>query len=744
MSNSKKRSKSVGIVLNVNTQFIEDESCCSSDKKEVPPSKIYTFSSKGKLLTESKVKGSGVTKVSLKAQLGDNVTVAVGPETKERISSLTDLKRFKPKVTRLKLIDDVLDLDFYLPPGDWLCWLLSRCVVPGNVYKDYGTGAPVQNYPIADATVEVYEVDPFWIWIPKLPDSIIDKLKDVIVDGPHPIDPPIPPGDPIRPIEPEIIDPQTISPELVKAMPYRQQPFSDGFNKIQVLSQLPEYRTLQVEARTQNNFEFRQTLLAKPKLILPFLCYYFPRLVQMQKLTEAKTDNCGKFTAVFYRGCNNTDQPDLYFKVRQQVPGKGEVMIYEKTPISCYTYWNYQCGTEITLRSTHPDAVASSGCNDLPEGNYVVFKTVGITGMHRIYGTGATGANTVNKGLKDVHDPGSPFGGGLYFSADFSPSLRDNGIRYYKLSVKGPSTGGVFVPMRHEIFRFYTDDSSGTPVFKSYSLGPDKDGFTDLYEIPDVDAPNNTPWQNGAGSKFYNSLSIGYWDSVEEQTSTERLANAGLYEIQMQLFDASGNEVDVGSGDFYYLLSTDGPVVDPVAHNNAKDFNLVKAGSGGHPSLIFELHIDNNQCIGGIQAPTIGGTPAGECCGTLEYASSAVSVAMPFVAQHPNGFGNYSFSLKRGAIPLSGLTESGQATTPPPAKQQVATAATLLSNDTIPDGGVIHPAHLPAGCVGKVCTNAAFAEHLHVNAWATNGISPINAYDAHDFRAFALMEDDES
>lgn len=738
MSSSKKRPQGESIVLNVNTQFIKSSDCCNSKDQEIPPAKVYAFSSQGKLLAQARVKGSGVTKVSLKASMNDNITVAVGPEikskSKSQINSLSDLKRFKPKVSRVRIVEPVLDLDLYLPPNNWLCWLLSRCVVPGNVYKDYGADATVQNYPIADATVEVYEVDPFYLWIPKLPDSIIDKLKDVIVHRPDPIDPPIPP---IAPVEPDF-------PPIPQPRPYRQSAASDGLNKIQSLIQLPEYKALQVAAQTQNNFEFRQTILVKPKLILPFLCYYFPRLVQMQKLTETTTDSCGKFTAVFYRGCNNTDKPDLYFKVKQQVPGKGEVTIYEKTPISCYTYWNYQCGTEVTLRSTHPDAIANSSCNDLPEGNYVVFKTVGITGMHRIYGSGAAGTNGTNKGLKDERDPGSPFGGGLYFSADFSPSLRDNGVRYYKLSVKGPSTGGVFVPMRHEMFRFYTDDSNGTPVFKSYSLGPDKDDFNDLYEIPDVEAPNSTPWQNGAGSRFYNSLSIGYWDSVEQQDDGERLSNAGMYEIQMQLFDALGNEVDIGPDDFYYLLSTDGPVTDPVAHNNAKDFNLVKTGSGSHPSLIFELHIDNNRCTAYLGAAKINGIDADECCGTLDYIAAGSTVTMPFVAQHPKGFASYTFSVKRGSIPLSGLAETGTAVLPPPNKQQSASVATLLSNDAIDDGGVIHPAHLPASCADKVCTNAAFAEHLLVNAWATNGISSINAYDAHDFRAFALMESDES
>lgn len=397
--------------------------------------------------------------------------------------------------------------------------------------------------------------------------------------------------------------------------------------------------------------------------------------------------------------------------------------------MSCYTYWNYRCGTEVTLRSTHPEAIANSRCDDMVPGNYVVFKTVGIKGMHRIYGCGAAGTNSSNKGLLNENNPGSPFGGGLYFSADFSPSLRANGIRYYKLSVKGPSTGGVFVPLSDEMFRFYSDDSSGTPVFKSHSLGPGKDGFADLYEIPDTEAPNNTPWQNGAGSMHYNSLSIGYWDTVKAEGDTGPTSNSGNYEIKMQLYDASGNEVDIGFGDFYYLLASDGSVTDPVAHNNAKDFNLVKDEPSSPPCLVFELHIDNNQCVGNIQAPNVNGVAAGECCGTLDYDENSPPVTLPYTASHPNGFANYRFNVVRGTRQVINVEEDVDYTATsdhPP----TSTVSALMSTN------------LPSGC--EECQNAAFAEHLHVNAWATNGIHQLSGYDAHDFRAFALMETDES
>jgi hypothetical protein len=728
MSNTKKAikkrvPKSKGITIKVNSQFIEEQDKCQSNNKETPPTNIYIFSSEGKLISVDKVKGSGVTEVTLNVLLNDTVTLAIGPDHPDKLYTLNELKRYKPEVQQVKINEKIIDVDFFLPPSRWLCWFLSRCVVPGHVYKDFGNEAPFEDFPIGNATVEVFEVDPFWLWIPKLPEKVIDDLRDVIIELPEPINPPIPPIDPRGLPEPKPFPPVPKPRSLAKKLN------ADGLHKIKLLKQSPEYKALQLKAKTQSNFEFRQTLLEKPKLILPFLCLYFPHLVKMQKLTEAVTDECGKFSAVFFRGCNNTDKPDLYFKVKQVVPEKGEVTIYEPKPISCYTHWNYQCGTEVTLRSTHPDAVANSNCGGFPSGRYLVFKSVGVKAMSQIFGCGAAATNSQNIGLlDDGKDPGSPFGGGLYFKADFSPSLRNLGIRYYKISVKGPGTNGIFKPLRHKIYRFYNEQSGDTLVRKSYTLGPDKDGHTDLYEIPDTQAPNHSPWVTFAGSMFQNSTSIGYWDSVESSLEEDLLDHAGKYEVQMQLYNASGEEVDIGSGHFYYLSNESGAPADPLEQNKAKDLNLLKVESGEHPSLVFQLHIDNNACAGIIGAPKLGNTPAGECCGTLDYDKNSPPVTLPFTASHPNGFATYDFKVKRSAASLGSLDMDGTATMPGNFNQ-TGDVSTLMSES------------LPDTCSEK-CQNAAFAEHLHVYAWATNGIHRISGYDAHDFRAFALMKAD--
>ena len=76
-------------------------------------------------------------------------------------------------------------------PDVWHCWLHGFCVVRGNLNKRVLIGGTYENFPVCNATVEVYEVDPIWIIIPKLPDLVLDRLRHIIVD-PRPVPIPVP------------------------------------------------------------------------------------------------------------------------------------------------------------------------------------------------------------------------------------------------------------------------------------------------------------------------------------------------------------------------------------------------------------------------------------------------------------------------------------------------------------------------------------------------------------------------
>jgi hypothetical protein len=103
------------------------------------------------------------------------------------------------------------------------------------------------------------------------------------------------------------------------------------------------------------------------------------------------TDDCGHFRGVIWRSCNNSDKPDLYFTARQRLFPAFWITIYEPTPVACHTYWNYACGTEVSLVTTHPFARVCPPCPPVvAPNNWVLFMAIGNTSVWRIHGANTT------------------------------------------------------------------------------------------------------------------------------------------------------------------------------------------------------------------------------------------------------------------------------------------------------------------------------------------------------------------
>ncbi len=62
-------------------------------------------------------------------------------------------------------------------------------MVRGNVVKKVVSGGITMDLPVCGATVEIYEVDPIYILIPKLPIEIIEHIRDFITKPPPPTPP---------------------------------------------------------------------------------------------------------------------------------------------------------------------------------------------------------------------------------------------------------------------------------------------------------------------------------------------------------------------------------------------------------------------------------------------------------------------------------------------------------------------------------------------------------------------------
>jgi hypothetical protein len=158
---------------------------------------------------------------------------------------------------------------------------------------------------------------------------------------------------------------------------------------------------------------------------------------------------------------------------------------------------------------------------------------------------------------------------------------------------------------------------------------------------------------------------------------------------------------------------------------------LAQAAELDAGGFVFNLQIDNNTCDAVIDAPSIGLTAVADDCGFLRYdPSDSTPVTIEFHATHPNNHATFSFDMVRGATDIPAADASGEVDDNP---------AGAYAGDG--NGNFAHD--FPRGDLLGSCVNAAFAEHLHVNAKATNGWSRLDQYDAADLRAFALAPEEE-
>ncbi len=624
-----------------------------------------------------------------------------------------------------------MDLRFYIFYNSLVvilggCWFRSACFVRGTLLKRIVSGGVIVNYPVCHARVEIYEVDPIWIIIPKLPDFAIDHLKDLLAGAlatvPSPIPNPVPGPDPAPFVGG--------APGL--SLPLPAQAATKPNPEVTIaLGQLGADHPLRQVAQLGSRLQFAQELVKYPEIVRPLICVFYPHFVIIEKIGETYTDDCGHFQALFFQGCNNHDTPDLYFRAYQRIFGFFDVEIYGPTPIYCNTWWNYVCGTEITLYTSSPFAIACLPCPPVigPD-NWVLFTAVGNTSLKAIYGGGAAGANSGNWGLLTS---GAPWGGILRPRLDFDNSLRASlGVKYYQLSWRAGTSGG-WKPFTAEVNRHYAHMVGADLVISPYRLGPNPTVVgpqtLQLFEIPPA-VPPLGQWtvanavldtENGELDSTIASPGLAFNPdgSVVGGTSD----GSGTYQIQLELFDASGNLINIGTAGIKYVVPDN---VDLSGTIHTVDASTIAQPGGGFlvvgNAMVLTLHVDNNHCWAAVGSPatTPSGSVADPCCGVVHYLP-ADSVSMPYVAYHPHGFATYSLNVYRSATNIFSLSGG---------------VGSFAITDTVSD---MMSRNLPLACLGKPpCIMAAFSEHLEVYAMATDGWGSYLGYNAVADRAFAL------
>jgi hypothetical protein len=749
---------------------IEAETLDVRKDEEVPPLVAYVFGQNGRLLGRNNLDNGKASLPAPSLKEPESLRVVVGPpiDSDDDGEVLAALMRLDAPELQLRS-DEIKDvLRYPIDRALWRCWF-RFCTVRGKLLRRVTTGGLHVDLPVCGAEVEIYEVDPIPVIIAKIPDIYLERIRDLVrIPWPPPPPeerfpgglpfPPIPPGpgpDPapflgglvrkagrvaggferqaigIAPVRQEL---RTLLAEMsVGDKPERLEAATamaeggeeeerifqfaggedEGVDVEEVegsLRALADDAPIRAAAGTSLT-AFKSALLANVELVRPLICWLWPA-VTMQLVATATTDDCGKFSARIYVGCS-TDQPDLYFRAFRRI-GFFRIPIYGPTPVGCHTWWNYACGSEVTLITTSPFAHTCPPCQPvIGPAHWVLAMAVGNTSLAAIHGTGPN-VPTAPLGHTAANSPwgdGSPFGGDLGLRFEFDNTIRpDLGVRYYRVRWRKAGTMNPWLDLDTAVWRHYAHWVGSTLMIEPYKLGPQPVGATpNLFEIPPALPPTG---------QWVIADAVGDTTSAWFPSAAKAPAGGGegLYEFELTLFDGAGAAVNATSLGIVYVMPKTVDLTTTIQTQNAASLGLGTAGR-----LFYQLYVDNNLCTGAIGAPTASGTPADPDCGLLRYTAGSTPVDLPYTAKHPFGYATYEFDVYRGTTHRPGASEPS-------------------GGGRLPVGGSpwTHSVGTTASYLLETCSIAGFAETLSVVAMATNGWSRQSQYDFYTVRAFAL------
>jgi hypothetical protein len=179
----------------------------------------------------------------------------------------------------------------------------------------------------------------------------------------------------------------------------------------------------------------RQTLLDNLELVRPFICIWdwlWPYFCVCDEIAVVTTDHTGRFDTTFWYQCFG-DHPDLYFWVEYCIGGVWTTVYHPG--VCCNTYWNYVCGSDVTLRVTDP-RVPWCGDDPILPGKQVAILSIGRNISMTEIQRQAAGAS---EGLTTA---GQPMGGSLEPHVWFGDGLLAAGITHYRWSYRRLGSSG--------------------------------------------------------------------------------------------------------------------------------------------------------------------------------------------------------------------------------------------------------------------------------------------------------------
>jgi hypothetical protein len=755
----------------------------------------YAFDSNGKLIASAPVEDERA-QLPLTIEQARRARIFFGPSApegrKRQEPTLEMMKRGQAYEPVLKLDPDAEVQKVHpIPEPNWKWWLWCVCRVRGQVVRPINVGGTTQNLPVCHARVHICEVDSWPRFILRLPDSIIWRIRDEFLKAVRqPIHIPIPLPDPapfkfdqsvidrspaaiaqmnrltaeskesagIRNFDVASLNPQPLPPRSAQMQRFISPGEAVGFNPqpdppaerfVSLAEEVgfnpqpdpPLIIFASLPVKTQLAFTsssaalLREELTANMELIRPFFCIWewFWWWWTTYEYAVVETDEQGHFDWTIFYPCLG-DHPDLYFWVEYCIGGTWTPVYSPSVP--CHTYWNYACGTEVTISVTDPRVPPCAQIPDLP-GLLVAILSIGNdVSMSEIQGAAAGST-------EGLTTSGEPFGGTLEPHVGFSrTALFAQGITHYRWSYRRLTLSDGTTPisdswhaMDRRVIRHYetlTTLSDGTVVlsFPTDQMGPDPAppfAGQNLFRIQPIDAP--------AGALEWAPYVDAREDSATAFFETALLAGgnaeagAGKYELKFELFKNDGslvNFTDAGVG--LDVANVPAPFgTNTVTTLPATNEHRILDGSGKTLGFRLVVRVDNNPCTAVIADASGSGLTIDVDCGFIQYAPGA-TVDLSFTARHPHNFATFNFTTYRGSsnpVPVADASGSVGAS---PINGFIRNASSVFTKSGISVPALTAP-----------CTKAAFAENLYVWALATDGWYRLYYLDASAIpKAFAL------
>jgi hypothetical protein len=186
--------------------------------------------------------------------------------------------------------------------------------------------------PVIDACVELYAVSPLKVVANSLPKAVLDHCRTLLLGKAKPID--------LYPCGGHVADMPLVS-----------------FADIQQLCEIPGYELLAAAAKSQPDTSFKRLLSSNPAILRPLLCYYHPASFPAVHVASAFTDTAGFFRSTVLDSCNADEQFGYLFIIRNRISKSIYTTLYNPSPATWYTHWNWSNDKSVTLRTRHPLAL---------------------------------------------------------------------------------------------------------------------------------------------------------------------------------------------------------------------------------------------------------------------------------------------------------------------------------------------------------------------------------------------------